>query len=292
LIVEHADQTLKTPEDVKEQLGVPFLGMVPDTARPGKTGPALASPLILRNPRSALAEAYRVIRTNLIFSAPDATGRTMVVSSVNPSEGKSTNVLNIAASLAHNDARVLVIDADLRRPTIHQHFNVPSTPGLSDLIVGKSTREEAIRATPLKGLDVLPCGYIPPNPAELLGSARMRELVEDLRQKYDWILVDAPPILAMADAPVIASMVDGLLLIVAAERTQRAAALRALDQISGVGGSLVGVLLNRVNLQRNSFYFGQYYGEYYTSYYGAGTALAGGADASPQRRAAAPARRA
>jgi succinoglycan biosynthesis transport protein ExoP len=272
LLFEHLDNTLKTPEDVKEQLGLPFLGMVPDVgARPqAHPNAPRASPLILKNPQSAVAESYRVLRTNLIFSSAETSGRALVVSSANPGEGKTTTVANLASSLAINGARVLAVDADLRRPTMHQHFGVPKTPGLSDLIVGKCQASDAIHSTRFKGLQVLPCGYIPPNPAELLGSAAMKQVVEALRTHYDWVLIDTPPILAMADTPVLCPLVDGVVLVVGAEVSGRTHLQRAIDQITSVGGKIIGVVLNKVNLERNSYYYSQYYGEYYRSYYAEG----------------------
>jgi polysaccharide biosynthesis transport protein len=285
VLVEQLDNTLKTPEDVKQHLDLPFLGMVADvsTRRAGPNAPP-ASPIILKNPRSALAESYRVVRTNIMFSSTETTGRALAVSSVNPSEGKSTTVVNVAASLTQNGARALVIDADLRRPTLHQHFGLSNAPGLSDLIVGKATVAEAVRATSFKGLEVLPCGYIPPNPAELLGSAAMRDLLTALRAHYDWILLDTPPILAIADTPVLSRWVDGVILVVAAERTGRPAIERTIDQLSRVGGKVLGIVLNRVDLERNSYYFGQYYGEYYRSYYADGASRA--RDSIHQKRSA------
>jgi capsular exopolysaccharide synthesis family protein len=270
VLVEQLDNTLKTPEDVKHHLNLPFLGMVAEVnARRGPNAPP-ASPIILKNPRSALAESYRVVRTNLMFSSAETTGRAVAVSSVNPAEGKSTTVVNVAASLTQNGAHVLIVDADLRRPTIHQHFGLSNAPGLSDLIVGKVPVSEVVRATSFKGLEVLPCGYIPPNPAELLGSASMRDLLTALRSHYDWILLDTPPILAIADTAVLSRWVDGLILVVAAERTGRPAIERTIDQLTRVGAKVLGIVLNRVDLERNSYYFGQYYGEYYKSYYAEG----------------------
>jgi succinoglycan biosynthesis transport protein ExoP len=273
LIFEHFDNTLKTPEDVKEHLGLPFLGMVPDvgvrqtsSATP-RTG---VSPLILKNPQSAVAESYRVLRTNLIFSSADNQGRAIVISSANPGEGKTTTVANLASSLALNGAKVLAVDADLRRPTMHHHFGIPKTPGLSDLIVGKCQASQAIQATRFKGLQVLPCGYVPPNPAELLGSAHMRQVVDALRTHYEWVLIDTPPILAMADTPVLCPLVDGVVLVIGAEVSGRPTIQRAVDQIQGVGGKIIGIVLNKVDLERNSYYYSQYYGEYYRSYYAEG----------------------
>jgi protein-tyrosine kinase len=230
------------------------------------------APVILKHQSSAVAEAYRVLRTNLIFSSVDSRGRALLVSSANPGEGKTTTVANLAASLALNGAKVLAVDADLRRPAMHTHFGIPKTPGLSDLIVGKCQASQAIQMTRLKGLQVLPCGYVPPNPAELLGSASMRQLVDALRSHYDWVLIDTPPVLAMADTAVLCPLVEGVILIVASEASRRPAVQRAIDQIVGIGGKVIGVVLNRVNLERNSYYYGQYYGEYYRSYYGEGAA--------------------
>jgi capsular exopolysaccharide synthesis family protein len=232
-----------------------------------RTGVASVQKLMSDNPQSIVAEAYRLLRTNLLFCSADAAGMVVIVSSANPGEGKTTTVANLAASLAQNGARVLAIDGDLRRPTLHQHFAVHKAPGLSDLIVGKCQASEAVQVTRFKGLHILPCGYIPPNPAELLGSQNMKNALAAFRQHYDWVLIDTAPILAMADTPVVCPYTDGLVLVVAAEATTRPSIQRAIDQVQGVGGKLLGVVLNKVNLERNSYYYGQYYGEYYRSYY-------------------------
>jgi len=268
LFFEHADNTFKTPDDIKEQLGLPFLGMVPDvdvkTAAAAKvSGPVVAS----RSSGSAVADAYRILRTNLIFTSADPTGRAILVTSANPGEGKTTTVANLAAALSLNGAKVLAVDADLRRPTLHQHFGLQKTPGLSDLIVGKAPASQAIQSTKIERLQVLPCGYVPPNPAELLGSPMMKQLLDALRQHYEWVLIDAPPILAMADAPVLASMVERVVLVIAAELGTRPSVARAVEQVGSVGARVVGVVLNKVNLARNSYYYSQNYGEYYRSYY-------------------------
>jgi capsular exopolysaccharide synthesis family protein len=292
VLFEHLDNTLKTPEDVKEHLGLPFLGMVPDVgARPTAAGIPRASPLIMKSPQSAVAEAYRVLRTNLIFSSAETTGRALVVSSANPGEGKTTTVANLGSSLALNGAKVLVVDADLRRPTMHQHFGIPKTPGLTDLIVGKCQASQAIQATRFKGLQILPCGYVPPNPAELLGSPSMKHVVEALKSHYDWVLIDTPPILAMADTPVLCPLVEGVILVVGAEVSGRPTLQRAIDQIVNVGGKIVGVVLNKVNLERNSYYYGQYYGEYYRAYYAEGSSRQARAAGDEPRSGPRPVRR-
>jgi capsular exopolysaccharide synthesis family protein len=289
---EHLDNTFKSPEDVKAHLQVPFLGMVPDvgqkTAGGAARGPSASQ--ILRNPTSAVADAYRVLRTNLIFTSAETTGRVLVVSSAGPSEGKTTTLANLAAALAQNGAKVLAVDADLRRPTLQQHFGLQKTPGLSDLIVGKAAASQAIQSTRFGGLQLLACGYQPPNPAELLGSPMMKQILEALRAHYDYVLIDSPPLLAMADTPVLCSLVEGVVLVLAAETATKPAVLRAIDQVHSVGGKVTGVVLNKVNLERNSYYYSQYYGEYYRSYYAEGSAARGPGE-TPRRPASRPAPR-
>jgi capsular exopolysaccharide synthesis family protein len=277
VLLERMDNTVKTPEDVRHHLGLPFLGMIPEVSMPGTADGEGRHPLISADPQSAVAEAYRVLRTNLIFSSAQAAGRVLIVSSANPGEGKTTTVANLAASLAQNGARVLAVDADLRRPTLHHQLGVAKTPGLSDVVVGKCAPAQAAQTTRVAGLQAIPCGYIPPNPAELLGSESMRELLATLRKRYDWVLIDAPPILAMADAPILCPFADGMVLVVWAERSSRPALQRAMDQVARVGGKITGVVLNKVDLARNSYYYSRYYGEYYRSYY----ADAAASDAAP-----------
>jgi succinoglycan biosynthesis transport protein ExoP len=269
---EHLDNTFKTPEDVKAHLQVPFLGMVPDVGLKSGGGAArgLNAWQLLKNPNSAVADAYRVLRTNLIFTSAETTGRVILVTSANPGEGKTTTLANLATALAQNGAKVLAVDADLRRPTLNHHFGLQKTPGLSDLIVGKAAASQAIQSTRVNGLQVLACGYQPPNPAELLGSPMMKQILEAIRAHYDWVLIDAPPLLAMADAPVLASLVEGVVLVVEAEVVTKPAVMRAIDQILSVGGKVTGIVLNKVDLERNSYYYSQYYGEYYRSYYAEG----------------------
>jgi succinoglycan biosynthesis transport protein ExoP len=278
LLFESFDNTFKTPEDIKQHLGVPFLGMVPDVTAASASKEMMRglSPTLLvsKNASSAVADAYRVLRTNLIFTSAETTGRVLVVTSAGPGEGKTTTLANLAAALAYNGSKVLALDADLRRPTLHQHFGLQKTPGLSDLIVGKSAASQTIQSTRIDGLQLLPCGYIPPNPAELLGSPMMKQVLEAVRSHYDWVLLDSPPILAMADAAVLCPLVEGVVMLVAAETPTKPAVARAIDQVQGVGGKVLGVVLNKVNLQRNSYYYSQYYGEYYRSYYAEGTGYA------------------
>ncbi len=292
---EHMDNTFKTPEDVREHLQLPFLGMVPHVGlKP--TGAAGRGPQLVKSPNSAVADAYRVLRTNLIFSSAETTGRVILVTSANPAEGKTTTLANLAVALAQNGAKVLAVDADLRRPTLYQHFGVAKAPGLTDLIVGKAAASLAIHSTRIEGLQLLPCGYLTPNPAELLGSPMMKQIVDALRAHYEWVLIDAPPLLAMADAPVLCPLVDGVVLVIAAESATKPAVTRAIDQVQRVGGKVAGLVLNKVNLERNSYYYSQYYSEYYRSYYAEGKSQKAGGETTPRKPAprppARPARRA
>lgn len=270
LLFENFDNTFKTPEDVKNHLGVPFLGMVPDVsanAGPDGSGRGAATSLLGKKPNAAIADAYRVLRTNLLFTSAETTGRAFVMTSAGPGEGKTTTLANLAAALAHNGAKVLAVDADLRRPTLHQHFGLPKSPGLSDMIVGNAAASNAIRSSRINGLQVLACGYLPPNPAELLGSAMMKQIMEAVRSHYDWVLVDTPPILAMADAAVVCPTVEGVVVVVAGETSTKPQVERAIEQVAAIGSKVLGVVLNKVNLQKNAYYYSQHYGEYYRSYY-------------------------
>ena len=273
ILVGRIDDTVKTPDDIAQLLGLPFLGMVPTVAADAEPGeaPRLAA---ARAPQSAVAEAYRVVRTNLIFSTTANRGRVVVMSSSSPGEGKTTTLANLAASLAQNGARVLAIDADLRRPTLHAHFGLEAAEGLSEVLRTPRRRSLPLRKTEVPGLKLLSSGQIPPNPAELLGSESLRTLIDAQRQRYDWILIDAPPILAMADTPVLSALADGLVMVVWSEHCTRPALKRALEQVRAVGGKLTGVVLNKVDLKRNAYSYGQYYGEYYRRYYAEGEAAA------------------
>jgi capsular exopolysaccharide synthesis family protein len=273
LLLGYLDDSVKTPDDVSQLLGLPFLGMVPDVSRDAdKPGPAL--PVCARDPQSAVAEAYRVVRTALLFAGPASGGRAFVVSSANPGEGKTTTLANLAVSLAQNGAKVLAVDADLRRPTLIGHFGLEPGPGLAEVLGGEAAVDTALRATEVPNLKVMGSGKVPENPAELVGSDAFRSFLEAQRRAFDWVLIDAPPVLAMADAPVLSSLADGVVMVVWSEHCSRPALKRALEQVRVVEARLAGVVLNKVDLRRNAYYYGQYYGEYYRRYYAEGEAAA------------------
>jgi len=231
----------------------------------GKYGQRSTSLVTLSNIRSSGSEAFRTLRTNLIFSQEIDSLRTMLVTSASKGEGKSTTSANLAVTFAQQGMRVLLVDADLRRPALDKLFGIPREPGLSNLLIHPELWENAIRPTSQETLHVLPAGSIPPNPAELLGGQRMTGLINLLQEKYDLVIFDSPPVLIAADASILASWVDGVLVIVRAGQTDRGAAQHTMQQLVGVGARIVGAVLNDPDAR--AFGYGGYYRYYnYESY--------------------------
>jgi polysaccharide biosynthesis transport protein len=265
VLFEHLDNTIKTPDDAK-RLGLGFLGLVPTQPDPQRDPLPAGAPTGL-TPEAGLAEAYRVLRTNLLSSVRADRPRVVLVTSASPGEGKTTTAANMAVALALTGSKVALVDADLRQSRLHAPFHARRQPGLSDLIAGRVKASDALQATRYANLQLLAAGSRAANPAELLGSTRMREVLDALRTLYQWVVVDTPPVLAMADTPVLCPLADAVVLVVASEESQWPIVRRAVEQITSVGGRLAGTVLNRVDLERNTYYYGQYYGTYARSYY-------------------------
>jgi capsular exopolysaccharide synthesis family protein len=279
---DYLDDTLKSEEDVgKFMNGLPVLGAVPVIPRKAMSeddnGNALPWPLhpsgkgvpfvaLVGNTKSAAAEGFRTLRTNLQFLFADKPLKVLVISSSAAAEGKSTVALNLASSLTQMGQRVLLVDADLRRPTLHKSFNLAATPGLSNFLVGKADLSTVLKKTPIEGLQVIPSGPIPPMPAELLGSHRMVELLNQLRQQFDTVLLDTPPVIAVTDATLLATMADGLLLVVTCGRTTRDQAKAALLTLEKAGVTPLGVVMNQVDRRKGYGYYYYYYHRYYRRY--------------------------
>jgi polysaccharide biosynthesis transport protein len=266
-VVDHLDNSLKSQEQVEQLLGLPFLGIVP-AIKDDKSGenPAARDQYILTHPRSSVAECCRTVRTNLMFMSPDQPARSILVTSTGPREGKSTTVINLAITMAQSDARTLIVDTDMRRPRLHKTFGLKGEGGISSLILGGCSIEQAIQPSGIAKLDVLPCGPIPPNPAELLHTASFRKIVAELGRRYDRIIFDSPPVAAVSDALILTAITDGTVLVVNAGETTWPSALQAKRRIASVGGRIFGVVLNNVDLDdhRSAEYY-QYY--YYRSPY-------------------------
>lgn len=213
--------------------------------------------ITLTQPRSAAAEAYRTLRTSLEFSSLDRPLRSLVVTSSSPDEGKSTTVANLAVALAQAGRRTVVVDADLRRPSLHSLFGLPNTAGLTSMMLDEAaTAQPPYQAGPVAGLRALTSGPLPPNPAELLASRRFDEILARLIQDADIVLFDAPPLMAVSDAAVLAARVDGVILVVQAEKTKREAVQRAKKMLERVNAHLVGAVLTEVKGERGLAYYG------------------------------------
>jgi capsular exopolysaccharide synthesis family protein len=258
---EHVDDRIKTPDDISTHLGLACLGLIPEVpAKPGQDHPLMTGPV----PASFL-ESVRALRTSVVSRALGGGLESMMVASAEAGEGKSLVAANLAIALAEAGQRVVLIDADLRQPAIHGIFGARSSPGLADVLARSVGLEEVLRATETPGLSLIPAGHPARNAPELLGSPRFQKLLETLRGRFDWAIIDSAPVLTVTDASVVASRTSGVVFVVGAEMTSRRAAGLALERLQQSGGVIVGGLLNRANLERHAFYFAPYSSQEYGS---------------------------
>jgi len=242
--------------------------MLPRSTGPEEPGSKL---VVLRDPKSTVLEAYRALRTSLAFIGPQGAPKVLIVSSPHPGDGKSTTSLNLAAALSQQQQRVLIIDGDMRRGSLHRALGGERTPGLSEVLTGQVTVDQAIQSIDIGGvgsIDLIPTGTVPPNPAELLGSATMREMIAQLEHRYDSILIDTPPVNVVADVLTLAAKVGSVLLVSRAGHTDRAAVQFAVEQLRQVRANVLGSILNDFDVSRAAYYYGGYYRYYYGSSYG------------------------
>jgi polysaccharide biosynthesis transport protein len=273
-LLDYLDDTLKSVEDVDRHLHLPTLALIPaprevrrmlarhaPEPEPG-TNTALA---LIQDARSPVAEAYRHLRTSLLLSSAGQPPKTVLVTSSQPSEGKTTTVVNIATMLAQTGAEVLVLDCDLRRPRVHSHFGLPNARGVTNYLSGDANVSDLVQTyNPLPNLKVITSGPVPPNAAELLGSDEMRKLLYVLAENFTHIIIDSPPAISFTDASILSTMVDGVMLVVHGGRSSRAVVRRAKQQLQDVGAHLFGIVLNNVKLEGTDYY---YYSGYYSGYY-------------------------
>jgi capsular exopolysaccharide synthesis family protein len=260
---EYLDNTIKAPEDVKRHLKIPYLGPIPlfDTAVAGNPTNGIGPGLItVHSPKSTASEAYRGIRTSILFSSADSAPQIVLISSVGPGEGKTLTTANLAVTMAHYGSKVIILDCDMRKPKMDQLFNIARDEGMSSLLVGSGG---GIVHTKIPKLDLIPAGPIPPNPSEILGSPRMSHLLNALRKGYNRILIDSPPSTAATDAVALSKSVDGIILVLRAGATTREMAKNGVAQFASVGAPILGVVLNCVGLGRDSYYYYQYSHRYY-----------------------------
>jgi len=263
---EYLDNTIKIPEDVKQHLKIPYLGLTPlfSTENKWNLRDDTSSELITFNyPKSTASESYRGIRTNILFSSAESAPQIILITSAGPQEGKSITTANLAVTMAQADSKVIILDCDMRRPQIHKIFGIGKEQGISSLLVGTSDAEGAIIHTRIPNLDLIPSGPIPPNPSELLGSTRMTTLLNALRKDYAHILIDSPPSAAVTDAVLLSKSVDGVILVISAGHTARELVKNSIAQFGAVGASILGAVLNGVDIGRNGHHYYQYYYYYY-----------------------------
>jgi len=279
LFFDYLDDRIMNPEDIERHLKTTALGFVPDIrvdkAKAAMDGFTQRGMFSLIKPRSSVSEAYRSARTGIYFSSPPKSAKTILVTSVEPREGKTTTASNLALVMAQAGDRVLLVDADLRRPMVHDVFNLKNKSGLTEVLAGQASTEEMIIQPEYDGkkidnLEVLLCGTMTENPAEVLGSARMRELVSALSQKYDRVIFDSPPVLIATDASILADICDGIVLVIKVASCRRGPAQRAKQQLESVNGRILGGLLNDVEPSKARYgYYGysKYYSYGYSRYY-------------------------
>jgi len=253
--IEYLDTSVKTIDDVERSLGSPVLGVIPQNV----------GVLLHEGAESPHAEAYRVLRTNLLFSRKDDKLNTVAVVSAGAGEGKSTTVFNLAAVFAQSGQRVIVVDSDLRRPTLHKMLRVTNNIGLTNYLLKQNSLEEVIQTTSLPTLDFMASGKLPSSSLGILSSAQMRDLITELKQHYDFVFFDSPPVMGVSDASILASEVDMTVQVIQYRRYPQPMNIRAKQMIEKVGGNLAGIVLNNINMSQDESYY--YYSGYYHEYY-------------------------
>jgi capsular exopolysaccharide synthesis family protein len=264
LLQEFLDDRVSTSEDVDRLLSLPTLGLVPTI------GTGLEKLLSAQPDLTRFTESYRSLRLGVQFSAIDTPVRTMVITSPHSGDGKSLTSANLAIAMAQEGKRVILVDADLRRPTQHRAFNLEVDPGLTSIIAGQATLADTLRASHVEGLRVLCAGPLPPNPPELLNSLSMQRLIEELKAEADFIIFDAPPLLPVTDAQVLASRTDGVILVIQSGRARKPAVKQATEMLEQARAHILGIVLNKIDQSNKGYYYHYYahgdsYG--YTGYY-------------------------
>lgn len=275
LLLEFLDTTIRRTEDVEKLVGRPVLGLIPmvklreqrqKTALGQKANDRAVSHYSEVFPKSAVSEAFRSLRTSLMFSTPQGMPKTILMTSPGPGDGKTTNVINLATVMAQNGSRVLIIDADLRKPRLHRDFSIPHAPGLTNRIAGvhdDGNQSSSIVPTTVEGLFVMPSGNQAPNPAELLSSDRMRKIIAMAARAFDHVIIDTAPILGLADALVLSRSVDGVIMVAGAGKTTKDSIKASTRRLMQVQAPLLGVILNQVDLDSPDY---AYYSSYYYNY--------------------------
>lgn len=259
---EYIDDTVKSPEDIEKHFDVPYLGSVP-RFEPNPDGKGESDLLVLDDPKSRVAEAYRGLRTGILFSTPDHSPRAILVTSATASEGKTVTSANIALIMARAGERTLLVDLDMRRPRLHKSFNSPNEQGISNILVGEGEWRSFVQEVAVPNLHFIPSGPIAPNPAELIASGRMKKLIQEWTEAYDRVILDTSPIAAVTDPVLLSRLVDGTVILIHAGVTSRHIIASAIRQIRDVQGRILGAVLNDVDTHSGGYYYHYYHHDYY-----------------------------
>lgn len=267
-LIEFLDDTLKTPDEIKDVLDSPVIGFIGELKHNPKQDEVSLGIYVAKNPRSPVAEAFRSLRTNLEYSSVDNPARSMLVTSSGEAEGKSTVAANLAIVEAQSGKKVVIVDGDMRRPKVHVQFNKSNRRGLSDVVTGKLSIDDVVKTyDQVENLSVITCGTIPPNPSELLGSERMSQTLKDLEERFDLVIIDTPPMI-VSDAQILSSKVDGVIFVVIPGQTRAIAALRTMEELRRIDSTVMGVVANKIPRSRDYYYGGyNYYSPYNSSHY-------------------------
>ena len=284
--LDYLDHSVKSGEDIESYIGLPLLGGVGQFGRATSGHERPDSIIVRSSPKSSLAESFRSIRTNLLFALRDVDGGSFVVTSSEPKEGKSTVAANLAVVIGQSGKRVLLVDADMRRPVVHKILGIKNEAGLSNYLVGEADKKDIIVATDLPGLSAAPCGPIPSNQSELLGSEAMVDFVKWASAEFDIVVYDSPPLVSVSDSLVVSGLTGASLFVVRAGSTGRGIARRCVQQMRDLDIRVIGAVLNNIDTRRggySNYYYGYPY--YYKSYYRYGDYYAYGEDSAETGRA-------
>lgn len=266
--LEYLDTSIRTIEDVEKYLSWPVLGIIPrfDQTSQAKTSHSDSQPVMSKLPKSVSAESYRTLRTNIQLTNLDHPPKSLVITSAAPLEGKSTTALNLAVALAQKESKVLLIDADLRKSVVHKLLRLDNSTGLADAILNHSRLEAAVqRPNNIDNLWVLTSGSTPSNPSELLGSSRMKALMEQVRKEYDYVIYDTPPLISVSDSAILASQADGVLLVISPGKVKREIVRRTKELLERIGTPVLGCVFNGVEPSHSNYYYYYNYYRYYAS---------------------------
>lgn len=255
---EQFDDAIRVPEEVEGKLGLSLLGVIPKLE--------LSNPIEeLADPKSTLSEAYNSLSSALRYSTPNGLPRSLMITSSQPSEGKSTSSIAIAYIFARIGRKVVLVDMDLRRPTLHRYVG-SNKLGVSSLLTSQNTLDEVLQPTELTNLSAITSGPIPPNPTELLNSPGLLAMLEELKGRFDLVILDSPPVLGLADAPIISALADGVLIVVQSERCRRRALRTSLQRLAAVRANILGATLTMFDVSKVSNQYSEYYGYNYYTY--------------------------